>query len=252
MRQIKYENYIKPLKVIIALLILAILALYAFNFSTLVSYHKASSSIKENEKLLAESIAKRKLTLKTGLMKFDPFLADLEVALANVDPGKVSAFVSIDGDKIGKLRAERGTPCASHLVECLCAYMKDKVGSQKDALLCGVGEVSDEILFFLPNRESEKEIIDFMDELLAGWKNVTVKFEGQEIKATFSAGVAFCPKYGTNARKLYEVAEVALHASKQNGRDRYTVYDDTLPEQLKQQAEQEKAEQPTEQNQEKK
>ena len=250
MRQIKYENYIKPLKVIIALLTLAILALYAFNFSTLLSYHKASSSINENEKLLAESNARRKLTLKTGLLKFDPFLTDLEVALANIDPGKVSAFVSIDGDKIGKLRATYGVAASNYLVECLCKYMKDRVGSEKDVLLCGVGEVSDEILFFLPNRESEKEITDFMDELLAGWKNVKVKFEGQEIKATFSAGVAFCPKYGTNARKLYEVAEVALRASKQNGRDRYTVYDDALPEQLKQQAEQEKAEQL--QNQEKK
>ena len=246
----KYEKYIKPLKVIVALLVLAIVALYAFNFSTLVSYHKASSSITKNEKLLEESIAKRKLTLKTGLMRFDPFLADLEVALANVDPGKVSAFVSIDGDKIGRLRAKYGADGANEVVMSLCAYMKDKVGSQKDVLLCGVGEVSDEILFFMPNRESEKEITDFMDKLLAGWKDVKVVVKGEEVKATFSAGVALCPKHGTTAKKLYEVAEVALHASKQNGRDRYTVYDDTLPEQLKQKAEQNKTEQP--QNQEKK
>ena len=234
----KNEKLVKPLAVVLAILFLAILALYSLNFSSILSYHKAASSISENEELLAESVAKRRLTLTTKMLKLDPFLADMEGALANINPAKVSAFVSLDGDKIGTIRAEYGTETADYVVRELCKYIRENVGSQKDVLLCGIGEVSDEILFFLPNKDSEEEITAFMDKLLADWKNVTLKFEGKTINATFSAGVAFCPKHGTTTKSLYDAAEVALHASKENGRDRYTVYDASLLEQKKEQPEQ--------------
>lgn len=246
MKQIKNEKLVKPLAIILALVFLAIFALYSLNFSSIFSYHKAESSIKENEKLLAESVARRKLTATTGMTKLDPFLADMEGALANMNPAKVSAFISIDGDKIGTIRAEYGTETSDYVVKELCKYIKDNVGSQKDVLLCSIGEVSDEVLCFLPNRNSEEEITAFMDKLLADWKNVTVKFNGHEIRATFSAGVAFCPKHGTTTKALYEAAEVALHASKENGRDRYTIYDASLHEQKN-----DVVEQPTQQEEQK-
>ncbi len=231
MKQIKYENLVKPLATVLAILFVVILALYSFNFSSIIRYHKAASSIKENEKLLAESIAKRRTTLKTGMTKLDPFLVDMEAALTNVNPAKVSAFVSLEGDRIGDIKAEYGTETTDYVVSELCKYIKENVGSQKDALICGVGEMSDEILFFLPNRNSEEEIIAFMDKLLADWKDVTVKFNGMKINVTFSAGVAFCPKHSLTTKGLYEAAEVALRASKENGKDRYTVYDASLLEQ---------------------
>ena len=235
MRQIQNENLVKPLAIVFALLCLAIFALYSINFSSIFNYYKAEKSIKENEKLLADSVARRRLTSATGMMKLDPFLIGMEGALANVNPAKVSAFVSLDGDKIGNIRAEYGVDAASYVVGELCKYIKENVGAQKDVLLCGVGEMSDEILFFLPNRDGEEEITAFMDKLLAGWKQVALKFNGKEINATFSAGVAYCPKHGTTTKALYEAAEVALRASKESGRERYTVYDASLLEQKREQ-----------------
>ena len=234
----KNEKLVKPLAVILALLLLALLALYSLNFSSIIRYHKATSSISENEKLLADSTARRRLTLGTGMLKLEPFLADMEGALANLNPTKVSAFVSMDGDKIGSIRSEYGPDTAGYVVEELCKYIKEKVGAQKDVLLCGVGEKSDEILFFLPNRENEEEITTFMDKLLADWRKVALKFNGRTLKVTFSAGIAFCPKHGSTTKSLYDAAEAALRVSKEKGRDRYTVYDASLLEQNKEQLDQ--------------
>ncbi len=230
MKQMKYENLVRPLATLLAIIFLVVLALYSFNFSSIASYHKAASSIKENEKLLEESIARRRTTLKTGMTKLDPFLVNMEAALTNINPAKVSAFVCLDGGRFGDIKAEYGAEAVDYAVLELCKYIKENVGSQKDALLCSVGDMCEEILFFLPNRESEEEITAFMDKLLANWKNVTIKFNGREIKVAFSAGVAFCPKHGLTTKALYEATGVALRASKENGGDRYTVYDASLLE----------------------
>lgn len=53
---------------------------------------------------------------------------------------------------------------------------------------------------------------------------LVVSYEGQFVRATFSAGVACLPQHGRTGEAILRAADHALYESKANGRNQVTVY----------------------------
>lgn len=221
----------KQVTILVAVCILAAAGLI-FNFKVWSAIpamsDKYSSLDNENKQYAAqieESASNRELTFTTKLLRLNPFIEKVTDKLNNLkNDGKVSAFIAMDGDKFGTLKNQFGDEAVDNIVITLTDLLKKHFDDKENDLICNVGENSDELYLFLMNRndidEIEKEVSDFMEE----FRNTDVEYSGGTIKATCSAGIAICPRDGSDFQTLYEAADTALYDAKEGGRDRYAVY----------------------------
>lgn len=218
----KRENLLKLLVV----LFVASLALNAFLLFRLAPRKAILKEIIENKVLLAESQRKRKCVPGTNFLKLFPFLEEVKKGLEETEEGKVSAIISIDGDRMGKLNKEKGTEAGNYVMSKLLSYIEEVANKNKELVVCKLGEQSDEIVIFVPNKKSEQEIVDFSAKLLDGWRSQKLNFNGEDFRVTISAGVAIFPKHGTDCRDLYIKADTALQQAKDAGRNRYAIFEE--------------------------
>ena len=218
----KRENLFKLL---IALFV-ASLMLNGYMLFRLAPRKAVLDEIKETKSMLAESKKARTCVSNSNFLTLHYFLIEAKKSLQETEAGKVSAIISIDGDKIGTLVRDKGVETAGYAVDNIRNYIESVAKKNKDIAICSLGVQSDEIVILVPNKSSEKEIIDFTANLLEGWRNVKLKHNGEELHVTISAGIAFFPKHADNCDDLYTKADAALQMAKDAGRDRYAVYEE--------------------------
>ncbi|MDO4219057.1 MAG: GGDEF domain-containing protein [Synergistaceae bacterium] len=219
---IKRENLFKLL---VTLFILS-LALNCFLLFRLAPRKALLKEIEENKTQLAQSQRKRKCVPGSNFLKLFPFLDEVKKSLAETKDGEISAVISLDGDKIGTLVKEKGDDAADYVIEQLSNYIEQVARENKDLIVAKLGERSDEIVIFVPNRKTEQEITDFATKLLDNWRSKKLKFNGEELHVTISAGIALYPKHATDCKELYTRADVALQQAKDAGRDRYVIFEE--------------------------
>ena len=218
----KRENLLK----LFVVLFVASLALNGYLLICLAPRKAVLDEMKETRSLLAESRKARMCVPNTNFLTLHYFLAEAQKSLGETERGNVTAIISLDGDKIGTLVREKGAEAAGYAVDNLRHYIERVATKNKDIVVCSLGEQSDEIVILVPNKSSEKEIIDFTANLLEGWRNVKLKYNGEELHVTISAGIAFFPKQADNCDDLYTKADMALQMAKDAGRDRYAVFEE--------------------------
>ncbi|MFZ5481292.1 MAG: putative bifunctional diguanylate cyclase/phosphodiesterase [Myxococcota bacterium] len=85
----------------------------------------------------------------------------------------------------------------------------------------------DEFAFFLPVVHDEADVRALLGHLLDDARR-PVAIQGTAHVGTASAGVAFAPAHARNAEDLLRAADLAMYASKRQGKDRAVVFDDGL------------------------
>ncbi len=86
----------------------------------------------------------------------------------------------------------------------------------------------DEFLILLYKDVDENKTNQIAKSILKSVANPIKLRNGSEINLTISLGITHFPKHGQTVNKLIKHADIALYDAKLNGKNRFTIYDDTL------------------------
>jgi diguanylate cyclase (GGDEF)-like protein len=78
------------------------------------------------------------------------------------------------------------------------------------------------------NESGKQDVIGAVERIVAGMASTPFDFEGQSITTTLSAGVAGYPDDGGDVRTIMANADEAMYVSKRSGKNRLTVFSDTM------------------------
>lgn len=139
---------------------------------------------------------------------------DRELAMAKREAYHV-AFVMIDVDNFKDINDNHG----HHAGDCVLKNLGLRLTRQTRAsdLVCRLG--GDEFMLVLP-RVGSADALRLAEQYRASFQESVAVFDGQEIRATLSLGVALFPDQGATTREVISAADRALYQSKRNGRNR--------------------------------
>ena len=86
----------------------------------------------------------------------------------------------------------------------------------------------DEFLVLLNENVNRDSVNDIAKNILTDAAHPIKLNNGSEINLTLSIGGSFFPEHGTSVGKLIKHADIALYNAKLNGKNRFTIYDNSL------------------------
>ncbi|TDR16297.1 putative bifunctional diguanylate cyclase/phosphodiesterase [Marinicella litoralis] len=86
----------------------------------------------------------------------------------------------------------------------------------------------DEFLVLLDKQVNQETVNEIAKNILIDAANPIKLNNGSEIKLTLSIGGAYFPEHGSTVSKLIKHADIALYNAKLNGKNRFTIYNNTL------------------------
>lgn len=139
------------------------------------------------------------------------------------------SFAMVDIDHFKKVNDTFGHQAGDIVLQKLATQLlsRTRIGD----IVCRYG--GEEFLVVLPNITAEKayQIAERWRKLFLG---ATMPLEYTDVKATVSCGISVFPVHGNTTEELIAVADKALYYAKQTGRNRVTVWEDELRDQLAQ------------------
>ncbi len=89
----------------------------------------------------------------------------------------------------------------------------------------------DEFLLFRENIKSRDEALDHASGLLGRFKD-PIELDGESIYLSMSIGIAIYPDNGLSPNALIKNADIAMYRSKDTGKNKYTLFDSKMEEEL--------------------
>ena len=89
----------------------------------------------------------------------------------------------------------------------------------------------DEFLMFKENISSEDEAIDYAKSIINSFQ-MPIEIEGESVYITLSVGIAIYPDNGLTPNALIKNADIAMYKSKDTGKNKYTLFDSKMEEEL--------------------
>jgi diguanylate cyclase (GGDEF)-like protein/PAS domain S-box-containing protein len=129
-------------------------------------------------------------------------------------------IVIMDVDNFKKFNDSYGHKCGDEVLKNITQFLNEH--SRRGDVVCRYG--GEEFVVLMPNVSLE---IGF--ERAEMWRQdfseTPFEYEGMELFATFSAGVATYPQHGTTGEAILQAADKALLHSKDTGKNRVTCYE---------------------------
>lgn len=133
--------------------------------------------------------------------------------------GKPLAIIMLDLDHFKMVNDEYGHSAGDEVLKALAEILKK--GARESDLICRYG--GEEFMAVMPNMSAEQAL-----ERVELWRrqleDTTVVVDDFSIRITFSAGIAVFPEHGEQSEQLLARADEMLYKSKQDGRNRISVY----------------------------
>lgn len=98
-----------------------------------------------------------------------------------------------------------------------------------DDILARAG--GDEFLIFGENLDTQKEALDFAARVIDAFKR-PFNLNGELAYVSMSIGIALYPKNGTQTNSLIKNADIAMYKSKDTGKNKYTLFDKSMEDEL--------------------
>ena len=190
--------------------------------STDVEAYLLYESIDEQKKAELEAVHMAETDPLTGLLNRKAFSARVNSVIKKSIPGTRHAFFMLDIDGFKLLNDTFGHAAGDEALVEVAHKLQSML--RKDDILGRLG--GDEYVLFLSNVSSEMSIGKKAEHICSQ----LVKAYSAEIRLTASIGISQYPYDGTDIHTLYERADTALYAAKENGRNTFQIYSGTLPE----------------------
>ena len=139
---------------------------------------------------------------------------DRELARAKREAYHV-AFVMIDVDNFKDINDNHGHDAGDLVLKNLALRLTRQ--TRASDFVCRLG--GDEFMLVLP-KVGSADALKLAEQYRASFQESVAAFDGREIRATLSLGVALYPDQGDTTRDVISAADRALYQSKRNGRNR--------------------------------
>lgn len=174
---------------------------------------------KEKEEKLQKEVH---IDALTGAYNRKGIITHIEELLRQ-NPEAICACVSLDidnfkevNDTFGHLYGDAVLSETAKKIQKLC---------RSDTLIGRLG--GDEFVAFFPRLQSEEVLMHAAERLQAALVN-TYTSGSHMVKTSVSMGISFYPRHGTTFTELYDKADIAMYHCKRNGKNGWTVYQDTM------------------------
>ncbi|SHO50654.1 diguanylate cyclase (GGDEF) domain-containing protein [Anaerocolumna xylanovorans DSM 12503] len=164
----------------------------------------------------------------TNLPNKMAFIERVNQAIAS-SPGsnKLHAVYFVDLDDFKTVNDTLGHECGDNLLSQTATHLLSL--TTYDDILARAG--GDEFLLFRENLESEQEALDFAATIIESLKT-PFHINGEAIYVSMSIGIALYPLNGLTHNSLIKNADIAMYKSKDTGKNKYTLFDVTMEEEL--------------------
>jgi diguanylate cyclase (GGDEF)-like protein/PAS domain S-box-containing protein len=160
----------------------------------------------------------------TGLANRSMFQQKLAEALTESDITQQQiAVLLMDLDRFKLVNDTKG----HHVGDLLLQYVAKQLKEHTPDKMCIARLGGDEFAMFLTGVETEEETNHLARCILEALKEPFI-FEGTPFYITGSLGICLSPQYGESGETLLKNADIAMYYAKNNGRDRYQIYNHHL------------------------
>lgn len=98
-----------------------------------------------------------------------------------------------------------------------------------DGMLARAG--GDEFLIFKENVETKEKAVAFASQIIEFFKN-PLDLEGEIVYVSMSIGISIYPENGISSNSLIKYSDIAMYKSKDTGKNKYTLFDKKMEEEL--------------------
>jgi len=149
------------------------------------------------------------------------FLAEvLEKEIPKAERTQLPLAIAImDVDHFKNFNDHYGHKCGDIVLQSLANMLNEN--SRRSDIVCRYG--GEEFVVLMPGAT-----LDIARERAESWRRLfetmTIRYQGQNLQATFSVGVAVFPQHATDEEALLQAADAAMYQSKINGRNQLTIF----------------------------
>ncbi len=162
----------------------------------------------------------------TGLMNIRAFNSALEQELQRSRRyARDLTVMMVDADNLKPVNDRLGHEAGNQLIRMLATTIQ--AGLRSSDMLARYG--GDEFTILL-QETSGPRAVEAGERIRIAVQNTSVDVESNRVGATVSIGIASFPNDGDNVHDLMHKADLALYQSKRCGRNRLTVYSDSIKE----------------------
>ncbi len=194
---------------------------------------RAEEKLKEANKLLEEQLGQIKILRDylreqairdplTGLYnrRYLHDTMERELSRAKREHSPVSVMM-IDIDHFKNFNDTYGHQAGDEILITLGSLLRKSVRQGDIACRYGGEEF---IIIMLGSNEVDAQ--HRAEKIRHDFNNLRIDFDGSELRASISIGVAFYPKHGNNMNEIVKIADAALYEAKQAGRNLVYVWDE--------------------------
>lgn len=153
-----------------------------------------------------------------------PYLLQKIKAYLDQDQGEAALFF-IDSDNFKYVNDTLGHACGDQLMELIMGRISQFFGQKGQIFHLG----GDKFIIFLNQFQSKSEVVKWIGHMLWGFRQPFTVME-QEVYVTLSIGVSFYPENADSEEELFKNAELAMYRAKEQGKDRFIIFEPALLE----------------------
>ncbi len=144
---------------------------------------------------------------------------DEQLAQAKVSGARFS-LIMMDLDKFHAINDDHGQPFGDEVIAAVAAPVADSIGETDIAARYG----GDEFVIILPGRTAE-ETLEVAERIRVSVEGLQITTPGGDsVSVTTSQGIAEYPRHAADVEVLKELADKALYAAKEAGRNRAAIW----------------------------
>jgi diguanylate cyclase (GGDEF)-like protein len=160
----------------------------------------------------------------TGINNMRNFflLADIQEKLAKryIRP---FAICMIDADNLKKINDQYGHFAGTKLIQQVAGMITANI---RDSDICARYGGDEFVIMF--SETGKQDAVTAVERIVTGMAATPFEYEGHSITTTLSAGIAGYPDDGGDVRAVMANADEAMYVSKRGGKNRLTVFSDTM------------------------
>lgn len=136
-----------------------------------------------------------------------------------IQQGSTVGVIMADIDHFKQINDTYGHPAGDIMLQTAAANFKKCVRGADS--VCRYG--GEEFFIIMPGASLEI-IVRCAEKIRSGFENLHIPYQGHNLNATISLGVASFPQHGKNNTEILECADQALYQAKRSGRNRVVIY----------------------------